>query len=83
MNNEHLYSYVDGVGGLRMVDGVVRMDLMVITEIEGEQMKAQRVGGVAMSINAAVKLRDQLNAMVDELKGKGIIQSNEKMTSSK
>jgi hypothetical protein len=54
------------------------MDLVVITEIEGEQMKAQRVGGVAMSINAAVKLRDQLNAMVDELKGKGIIQSNEK-----
>ncbi len=46
MNNEHLYPYVDGVGGLRMVDGVVRMDLVVITEIEGEQMKAQRVGGV-------------------------------------
>lgn len=63
--------------GLRMADGVVRMDLVVITEIEGEQMKAQRVGGVAMSINAAVKLRDQLNAMVEELKGKGVIQSNE------
>ncbi len=75
MNNDHLYSYVDGVGSLRMVDGVVRMDLVVITEIEGDQMKANRVGGVAMSINAAVKLRDQLNAMVEELKGKGVIQS--------
>ncbi len=83
MNNEYLYPYVDGVGGLRMVDGVVRMDLVVITEIEGEQMKAQRVGGVAMSINAAMKLRDQLNTMVDELKGKGIIQSSEKMKSNK
>ena len=61
-----------------MVDGIVQMDLVVITKIEGEQMKAQRVGGVAMSINAAMKLRDQLNTMVDELKGKGIIQSSEK-----
>ena len=74
MNNEYLYPYVDGVGGLRMVDGVVRMDLVVITEIEGSQMKAERVSGVAMSLTAAVKLRDQLSAMVEELKGKGVIQ---------
>ncbi len=59
------------------------MDLFVITKIEDEQMKAQRVGGVAMAINAALKLIEQMNAMVDELKGKGIIQSNEKKTSSK
>jgi len=77
MNDDHLYSYVDGVGSFRMVDGVVRMDLVVITEIEGDQMKANRVGGLAMSIAAAVKLRDQLNGMVEELKGKGIIQSTE------
>lgn len=78
MNNEHLYPYVDGVGGLRMVDGVVRMDLVVITEIEGDQMKAQRVSGVAMSLTAALKLRDQLSAMVEELKGKGVIQAEAK-----
>jgi hypothetical protein len=57
-----------------MVDGVVRMDLVVITEIEGSQMKAQRVSGVAMSLTAAMKLRDQLSSMVEELKGKGVIQ---------
>ena len=78
MNNEHLYPYVDGVGGLRMVDGVVRMDLVVITEIEGDQMKAQRVSGVAMSLTAAVKLRDQLSSMIEELKGKGVIQAEAK-----
>ncbi len=77
MNNEYLYSYVDGVGSLRMVDGVVRMDLVVITEIEGDQMKANRVSGLAMSISAAVKLRDQLSSMVEDLKGKGVIQSPE------
>jgi hypothetical protein len=54
--------------------GVVRMDLVVITEIEGSQMKAQRVSGVAMSLTAAMKLRDQLSSMVEELKGKGAIQ---------
>ena len=74
MNNEHLYPYVDGVGGLRMVDGVVRMDLVVITEIEESQMKAQRVSGVAMSLTAAVKLRDQLSSMIDDLKVKGVLQ---------
>ena len=73
-NNDHLYPYVDGVGGMRMVDGVVRMDLVVVTEIEGDQMKAQRVSGLAMSLTAAVKLRDQLSAMVDDLKGKGVLQ---------
>jgi len=75
MNNEYLYPYVDGVGGLRMVDGVVRMDLVVITEIEGDQMKAQRVSGVAMSLTAAVKLKDQLSVMLEELKNKGMIQT--------
>ena len=74
MNNEHLYPYVDGVGGLRMVDGVVRMDLVVITEIEGDQMKVQRVSGTAMSLTAAVKLRDQLSSMIDDLKTKGVLQ---------
>ena len=54
--------------------GVVRMDLVVITEIEGSQMKAQRVSGVAMSLTAAMKLRDQLSSMVEELKGQGAIQ---------
>jgi hypothetical protein len=78
MNNEYLYPYVDGVGGLRMVDGVVRMDLVVITEIEGDQMKAQRVSGVAMSLTAAIKLRDQLSSMIEELKGKGVIQAESK-----
>ncbi len=77
MNNEYLYSYVDGVGSLRMVDGVVRMDLVVINEIEGDQMKANRVSGLAMSISAAVKLRDQLSSMIEDLKGKGVIQSPE------
>lgn len=72
-NNNHLYPYVDGVGGLKMVDGVVRMDLVVITEIDGEKMKAQRVSGLAMSLSAAVKLRDQLTAMVDDLKSKGAL----------
>ena len=73
-NNDHLYPYVDGVGGMRMVDGVVRMDLVVVTEIEGDQMKAQRVSGLAMSLPAAVKLRDQLSAMVEDLKSKGVLQ---------
>lgn len=72
-NNDHMYPYVDGVGGMRMVDGVVRMDLVVVTEIEGDQMKAQRVSGLAMSLTAAVKLRDQLSAMIDDLKGKGVL----------
>ncbi len=40
-------------------------------------MKANRVGGLAMSISAAVKLRDQLSSMVEDLKGKGVIQSAE------
>ncbi len=75
-NNDHLYPYVDGVGGLRMVDGVVRMDLVVITEIEGDQMKAQRVSGLAMSLPAAVKLRDQLSSMIDDLKTKGVLQDS-------
>jgi hypothetical protein len=50
------------------------MDLVVNTEIEGDQMKAQRVSGVAMSLTATVKLRDQLSAMIDDLKTKGVLQ---------
>jgi hypothetical protein len=72
-NSDYVYPYVDGVGGMRMVDGVVRMDLVVVTEIEGDQMKAQRVSGLAMSLTAAVKLRDQLSAMIEDLKGKGVL----------
>jgi hypothetical protein len=75
-NNDHLYPYVDGVGGLKMVDGVVRMDLVVITEIEGDQMKAQRVSGLAMSLQASIKLKDQLTSMIDDLKQKGVLQQD-------
>ena len=49
------------------------MDLEVITEIEGDQMKANRLIGLAMSKSAAVKLRDQLNTIAEEIKGKGVI----------
>ena len=76
--NDYLYPYVDGIGGMRLVDGVVRMDLVVITEIEGQQMKAQRVSGVAMSLPAAIKLKDQLDSMVEELKTKGVLQQAKK-----
>jgi hypothetical protein len=76
--NENLYPYVDGIGSMRMVDGVVRMDLVVITEIDGQQMKAQRVSGLAMSLPAAIKLKDQLDSMVEELKTKGVLQQAEK-----
>ena len=62
MKNDYLYSYVDGIGSLRM-------DLVEITEIEGDQMKANRVGGIAISIAAVVKLREQLSSMIEELKG--------------
>ncbi len=73
LENDHLYPYVDGVGGMKMVDGVVRLDLIVITDIEDEQMRARRVGGLAMSLPAAIKFRDQLNAMIEDLKGKGVL----------
>ncbi len=59
-----------------MVDGVVRMDLVVVTEVDGTQMKAQRVGGLAISLAGAVKLRDQLSAMVEDLKNKGVLQDS-------
>ena len=62
MKNDYLYSYVDGIGSLRM-------DLVEITEIEDDQMKANRVGGIAISIAAVVKLREQLSSMIEELKG--------------
>ncbi len=67
-NKESYYPYVDGVGSLRMIDGVVRFDFVVITEIEDDQVKAQRAAGLAMSLSAAIKLKDQLEKMLVDLK---------------
>jgi hypothetical protein len=75
-NKESYYPYVDGVGSLRMIDGVVRVDFVVITEIEDDQVKAHRSTGVAMSLSAAIKLKDQLEKMLVDLKERGSAQNS-------
>ncbi len=67
---ESYYPYADGVGSLRMIDGVVRIDFVVIVEIGEDQATANRAGGVAMSLSAAAKLKDQLERMFEDLKNR-------------
>ena len=52
------YTYVDGIDSISMVDGVVRFELVTISQINGDKAQANKVGGMAMSVQGFVRTYD-------------------------
>jgi hypothetical protein len=57
-----------------MIDGVIRIDLLSVTEIQKEKIATQKIGGLALTLNSFLKMHEQMNKIVEEMAEKGVIQ---------
>ena len=65
------YTYVDGIDSISMVDGVVRFELVTISQINGDKAQANKVGGMAMSVQGFVRTYDQMTQWINKLVEQG------------
>lgn len=76
--NQNGFTYIDGVGGINMVDGVVRIDLVAISGFEAENKAvAQRAGGLAVSLTGFVKIHEQMSKVIEDMLQKGVLQKRD------
>lgn len=69
--------YADGVANVALIDGVVRLDLMSLTQIENEKAQARVVGSLAVSLPALVRIHEQLAKVVEDMVQKGVLTKRE------
>jgi hypothetical protein len=61
-----------------MIDGVIRIDLLSVTDIQKEKIATQKIGGLALTLNSFLKMHEQMNKIVEEMAEKGVIQKRVK-----
>jgi hypothetical protein len=69
--------YTDGVSNVALIDGVVRLDLMSLTQVENEKAQARVVGSLAVSLPALLRIHDQLAKVVEDMVQKGVLTKRE------
>ncbi|MEN9330529.1 MAG: hypothetical protein RLZZ95_1227 [Pseudomonadota bacterium] len=71
------YTYVDGIDSISMVDGVVRFELVTISQINGDKAQANKVGGMAMSVQGFVRTYDQMTQVINKLVEQGVLKKRD------
>ena len=74
---EHKYAFIDGLGTVNMIEGVVRMELLSITGVEKDKVTTERTGGLAVSLSGFLKMQEQMGRVIEEMAQKGVIQKRE------
>lgn len=72
--------YADGVANAALIDGVVRLDLMSLTQIENEKAQARTVGSLAVSLPALLRIHEQLGRVVEDMVKQGVLTKREPVT---
>lgn len=74
--------YADGIANMNLIDGVVRMDLIHITQFEKDKTNVTPVATVALSLPALLRTHDQLGKMIDKMVEDGILTRNDAQASA-
>jgi hypothetical protein len=74
---ENKYAFIDGLGPVNMIEGVVRMELLSITGVEKDKVSTERTGGLAVSLSGFLKMHEQMGRVIEEMAQKGVIQKRE------
>jgi hypothetical protein len=69
--------YADGIANMSLIDGVIRIDLVNITQVEKDKTNVNPVGTVAMSLPGLLRTHDQLTKMINKMVEDGILTKNE------
>ena len=65
--------YADGIANIAMTDGVVRMDLVVLKQVNKENAETKTVAGLALSVPALLRMHDQLSKVIDGMVEQGLL----------
>jgi hypothetical protein len=74
--------YADGIANVRLIDGVVRMDLVTTLSSAQEDTKLNSVGSLMLSVPALVRVQGQLTEVLNRLVEDGVLKKNEPSTTS-
>ena len=69
--------YTDGIANIRLIDGVIRLDLVNIQELAQDGAKLQSVGTLALSIPGLLRTHQQLGEVISKLAEQGLIKKAE------
>lgn len=65
--------YADGIESTKVIDGIVRFDLVNVTEIKDNNATLRSVAAVAMSVPALIRTHQQLSTIINELIQAGVL----------
>jgi hypothetical protein len=66
--------YADGVANIQLIDGIVRLDLVNMSQVDKEKTSLRPVGTVALSLPALLRTYDQLTNLINALVEKGLLE---------
>lgn len=66
--------YADGVANIQLIDGIVRLDLVNMGQVEKEKVSLRPVATVALSLPALLRTYDQLTNVINALVEKGLLE---------
>ena len=69
--------YADGINNITMLEGIVRFDLINITQTDKESRTAKTVGSVAMSVPALLRTYTELSNVLNKLIEQGLVKKTE------
>lgn len=69
--------YADGVANMTLIDGVIRLELVNLMQVDKEKATVRPVVAVAMSIPALLRTQEQLNGLISKLVEQGVLQKKE------
>ena len=69
--------YADGIANMTLIDGVIRLDLVNLVQVEKEKATVRTVASLAMSIPALLRTQEQLNGLIAKLVEQGVLQKRD------
>ncbi len=74
--------YADGINNITMLEGIVRFDLINITQTDKDSRTAKTVGSVAMSVPALLRTYTELSSVLNKLIEQGVVKKTETQPSA-
>ncbi len=69
--------YADGIANIRLIDGIVRLDLVNIQNLVDDQPVVQPVGTLAMTLPALLRTHQQLSAVLEKMVEQGLLKKGQ------
>jgi len=71
--------FIDGIANVRLIDNVIRADLVQLTPTNSgdEKFQTSVTGTVSMSIAGLVRTHEQLGQVLDKLAAQGILKKTD------